>query len=231
MQFGTTAPKLIDDRWSMGAAQPVSLQGTNLNAGSVVTPGDKGNYEFIKSIESLSPGTRYYVLVTLPVGPGDEPVQKVSSFTSELLLNQGTTAGDVWAEHVFFSSRSTVQFSIGRTHDQAMVATTSTVQGTKVSQAGQPERYRFSRLVQNLTPGTKYHTVLRVTKSGNRQADMQAGNFITKQQFVTATVESVKILDDADKGLRGAGDLKFISVPRTTMTRKAGCLGARAATT
>ena len=209
MQFATSAPKLIDGRWSMGAAQPVSLKGTNLNPGAIVTPGGKGNYEFTKTIEGLTPGTKYHVLVTAPVGQGYLPVQKVASFASELLVNEGTTRGDVWAEHVFFSSRSAVQFSIGRTHEQAMAKSFTTVHGTKVSSPGQADRYRFTRLIENLTPNTKYHTVLRVPKSGNRLGDLQAGNFITKKRHVMATVESIKVIDDADKGLRGAGDLRF----------------------
>jgi len=210
LQMGTSAPVMVDNKWSMGAAQPVVLQGKSLETGGglAAAPG-AGKFAFEKNVQGLKPGTRYYALITVPTGNGYFPVQASTAVTTTLLANDHTETGDVWADHYFYASRAKVDFRIGSSNNNAANKSATTLTGTKVSTGNQPPKYRFVRSLSGLKPSTQYFTKLSFPASGNQLADEQYGNFWTKERNVSVTVSSIHVSDDADGAFRGAGDLAF----------------------
>ena len=209
MAHSTSAPKKVHGRWSMGAAQPVVLQGTAGAPGGVTIDPSIGNYSFDQWLMGLTPGTRYYLLVTVPTSPTSLPVQKLLTYDTTLLANGKTDKTDVWAKHHFVSNRKQVQFRWGTTDVAAQTNPAQTLTGKRISANGSPAKYEFSRELTGLKPATKYYTRLDTAASSSELADNQGGNFYTKTRHVTATVKSIHVIDDADGFGRGAGDLSF----------------------
>jgi hypothetical protein len=86
----------------------------------------------------------------------------------------------------------------------------------------QGDHRRFTHTFTNLTPGTTYYVLAAPSSTKPTQRLTKTS---TKSQQIEVTVEKIKVIDDADKGLRGKGDLLF-QVRGTTTPTKSGAWGS-----
>jgi len=222
LQVSTQAPtKNAQGVYSMGATQPVALTGKGAGTpdpNSLALPGQK--YAFTQRVEGLKQGTTYHYLVTLPVGSGFKPVQMVGSVRTEQhsvhTITRRTTSLDLGftaSHHKAWVSVSTSPQIVG---GKLKGSTPVQISGTK-----QSDRFRFAHTFDNLTPGTKYYVLAAV--SGAKPTE-RLTETSTKQQQIDLTVEKITVIDDADNGLRGKGDLLF-QVRGTNAPTKSGAWG------
>jgi len=209
LQQSTKAPKKVNGRWSMGAAQPAVLQGKAVSPGGLAQNATIGNYKFDKWSTGLKAGTHYYLLLTVATPSNALPVQKLISYDTTQLTNISTDRTDVWSRHNFVSNRKHVQFRWGTNLGHVPASKAITLTGVRISAESQPAKYKFSRELTGLKPATKYFTQIDTGATSTEFADSAGGNFYTKTRHVLATVKSIHVIDDADGAFRGAGDLAF----------------------
>lgn len=82
VQLSTSAPKMIDGKPSLGAAQPVALAGQRVS-GNISALATASTYRFTLSPDGLRPDTTYHVLVTLPGKAGQEANVVAKSFKTK----------------------------------------------------------------------------------------------------------------------------------------------------
>lgn len=222
LQISQQAPtKNAQGVYSMGASQPIALTGTgagNPDPHSLALPGQK--YAFTQRAEGLKQGTTYHFLITLPVGAGFTPVQVVGSVRTEHHSVHTITRRTHSLDLDFTASAGSATVSISKSSqfvgsklkDSKAVVIKGTPDGGKT---------RFGHTFTNLTPGTKYYVLAVV--NGN-QSTQRLTETSTKAQQIAVTVEKIKVIDDADKGLRGKGDLLF-QARGTTSPAKSGAWG------
>ncbi len=207
LQVSTTPPKQnAKGVYSMGATQPVALTGKGVGTpdiNSLALPGQK--YAFSQRVEGLTQGTTYYYLINLPVGSGFKPVQEVGILRTEHhsvhTITRRTNALDV----DFTASAGSATLSVSTSPE----IVGSKLKGSKavlIKGTQQGDKIRFTHTFNNLTPGTKYY-VLAV--ANGQQATQRVTETSTKSQQIEVTVEKIKVIDDADNGLRGKGELLF----------------------
>ena len=223
LQVSTQEPtKNAKGVYSMGAAQPVALVGkgaANPDPDSLTLPGQK--YAFAKRVEGLDQGTTYHFLISLPVGAGYKPVQVVGSVRTEFhsvhTITRRTTGLDV----DFTASGGWATISVSTS---PQIVGSKLEGGTVVSMKGTPQgdKKRFTHSFEGLTPGTKYYVLAVVN---GHQYTQRLTETSTKTQQVEVTVEKIKVIDDADNGLRGGGELLF-QVRGTDAPTKAGFWGS-----
>ncbi len=208
--------------YSMGAAQPVALTGKgagNQDPNSLVMPGQK--YAFGQRVEGLEQGTTYHLLINLPVGAGFTPVQVVGSVRTEHHGVHTITRRTTGLDLDFTASGGSATVSVSKSSQivgsKLQGSTAVVVKGTK-----QGDKNRFTHSFGNLTPGTKYYVLAVVNGAQTTQRLTETS---TKSQQVEVTVEKIKVLDDADNGLRGKGELLF-QVRGTTAPTKSSSWGS-----
>jgi hypothetical protein len=222
LQVSTQAPSQNKQGvYSMGAAQPVYLIGTAAGTPDIndlALPGQK--YAFGKRIEGLQQGTTYHVLITLPVGPGFKPVQVTGSVRTEMhgahTITRRLTALDL----DFAASGGSATVSVS-TSPKVVGSTLKGAVPVVVKGKPQGGAYRFTHSFTNLKPGTKYYILAVV---GSQKATQRLTETSTKTRQIDVVVEKIKIIDDADNGLRGKGELLF-QVRGTTSPTKSGLWG------
>lgn len=69
--------------------------------------------------------------------------------------------------------------------------------------------YDYTRAIEGLRPNTTYHVLLTVPVGPNYLPVQQLASFQTKVRHVSVQVSGVKVISDADKGLRGKGEIQF----------------------
>ncbi|MCU0277549.1 MAG: hypothetical protein MUE31_01510 [Candidatus Nanopelagicales bacterium] len=208
--------------YSMGATQPIALTGKgagNPDPSSLVLSGQK--YAFAQRVEGLEQGTTYHFLITLPVGPGFKPVQVVGSVRTEHHGVHTITRRTTGLDLDFTASGGSATVSVSKSSQivgsKLKGSTAVVIKGTK-----QGDSHRFTHSFQNLTPGTKYYVLAMVN---GPQTTQRLTETSTKSQQVEVTVEKIKVIDDADNGLRGKGDLLF-QIRGTTAPTKSGVWGS-----
>jgi hypothetical protein len=208
--------------YSMGATQPIALTGKgagNPDPSSLVLSGQK--YAFAQRVEGLEQGTTYHFLITLPVGPGFKPVQVVGSVRTEHHGVHTITRRTTGLDLDFTASGGSATVSVSKSSQivgsKLKGSTAVVIKGTK-----QGDSNRFTHSFQNLTPGTKYYVLAMVN---GPQTTQRLTETSTKSQQVEVTVEKIRVIDDADNGLRGKGDLLF-QIRGTTAPTKSGVWGS-----
>jgi hypothetical protein len=192
--------------YSMGSAQPVALTGssdTSPNPDSLVLPGQK--YAFSQRLEGLEQGTTYHFLITLPVGVGFKPVQEVGSVRTEAHSVHTVTRRTTGLDLDFTASGGSATVSVSTSPE---IVGSKLKGSTPVVAKGQPQAggYRFTHSFENLAPGTTYYVLAVV---GGSQVTQRLTQTSTLAQQVEVSVEKIRVIDDADKGLRGRGELLF----------------------
>lgn len=202
----STQPATADKqgRYSMGATQPIALTGASgSDPTSLTLPGH--TYAFSQHVQGLQQGTTYHFLITAPVKPGFKPVQVVGSIRTEQ-----------HGEHMIVRRASglDLEFTASAASATVSVSTSPVVQGSRLKGStpvlikGQPVSglYRFTHAFDNLTPGTEYYVLV---VPGSTKATPCVTATSTKTRQIEVTVEKIRVIDDADKGLLGKGDLLF----------------------
>jgi hypothetical protein len=223
LQVSTQAPKQnAQGVYSMGATQPVALTGKgagNPDPNSLAVPGQK--HAFTQRVEGLKQGTTYYYLVNLPVGAGFKPVQMVGSVRTEHHSVHTITRRTHSVELDFTASAAKSWVSISTSPE----ITDGKLKGSKAVQltgTKQGDHRRFTHTFTNLTPGTTYYVLASPSSTKPTQRLTKTS---TKSQQIEVTVEKIKVIDDADKVLRGKGDLLF-QVRGTNTPTKSGAWGS-----
>ncbi|MEI2643323.1 MAG: hypothetical protein V9G10_13635 [Candidatus Nanopelagicales bacterium] len=218
LQVSTQPPKQnAQGVYSMGATQPVALTGKGAGTpdpNSLAIPGQK--YAFTQRVEGLKQATTYYYLINLPVGSGFKPVQEVGTLRTEHHSAHSITRRTTALDLDFTASAGSATVS---------VSTSPQIVGSKLKGSKavvvKAANGRFSHTFTDLTPGTKYY-VLSV--ANGQQATQRLTETSTKSQQIAVTVEKIKVIDDADNGLRGKGELLF-QVRGTNTPDKSGAWG------
>jgi hypothetical protein len=222
LQVSTQAPtKNAQGVYSMGATQPVALTGKGAGTpdpNSLALPGQK--YAFTQRVEGLKQGTTYYYVVTLPVGSGFKPVQMVGSVRTEHhsvhTITRRTHSLDL--DFTASAARSWVSISTSPEITGGKLKGSKAVQLTGTKQG---DHRRFTHTFTNLTPGTTYYVL--ASPSSTKPTD-RLTKTSTKSQQIEVVVEKIRVIDDADNGLRGKGDLLF-QVRGTNAPTKSGAWG------
>lgn len=223
LQVSTQAPTQNKQGvYSMGSAQPIYLTGSGAGTPDVTAlaqPGQK--YAFDRRVEGLQQGTTYHVLVTLPVGPEFRPVQVVGIIRTEHHSSHVITRRLTGLDLAFTASAGGATVSVSTS---PKIVGSALKGSTPVLIKGQPQGlgYRFTHSFTNLKPGTTYY-VLAV--ANGQKSTQRLTETSTKTRHVEVVVEKIKVIDDADQGFRGKGDLLF-QVRGTTQPTKSGVWGS-----
>ena len=222
LQVSTQAPKQnAQGVYSMGSSQPVALTGKgagNPDPNSLALPGQK--YAFTQRVEGLKQGTTYHYLINLPVGAGFKPVQMVGSVRTEHHSAHTITRRTNALDLDFTASAGSATVSVS-TSPQIVGSKLKGSTAVVIKGKPQGDTSRFTHTFANLTPGTTYY-VLAV--AGGQHTTQRLTETSTKSQQIEVAVEKIKVIDDADAGLRGKGELLF-QVRGTTSPSKSGAWG------
>jgi hypothetical protein len=222
LQVSKAAPKQDKQGvYSMGAAQPVALTGKGAGTpdpDSLALPGQK--FAFSQRVEGLDQGTTYHFLVNLPVGAGFKPVQVVGSVRTEQHSVHTITRRTDGLGLDFTASAGSAMVSVSKS-SQIVGSKLKDSKAVLIKGTPQDGKNRFTHTFGNLTPGTQYYVLAVANGSQTTQRLTQTS---TKTQRVEVTVERIKVIDDADNGLRGKGELLF-QVRGTNSPTKASVWG------
>jgi len=192
--------------YSMGATQPVALTGTGAGTpdiDSLALPGQK--YAFAQRVEGLEEGTTYHFLINLPVGAGFKPVQVVGSVRTEHHGVPTITRRTDGLDLDFTASGGSATVSVS-TSPQIVGSKLKGSTAVVVKGVPQGDSNRFSHTFSNLTPGTKYYVL---TVANGNHSTQRLTQTSTKSLQVSVSVDKIRVIDDADNGLRGRGELLF----------------------
>lgn len=205
LQFSRQAPtRNKQGVYSMGAAQPIALTGKGGNTDGLTLPGQ--TYAFSQRTLGLEQGTTYYFLITLPVGKGFTPVQATGSIRTEHHSSHSITRRLTGLDMTFTASQGSAFVSISTSSETSGRKLNGS---TPVALTGDPigdGRYRFTHSFDNLTPGTTYYVL---SSPGSKKVPPQLTRTSTQIRQVEVMVEKITVHEDADKGLRGRGELLF----------------------
>lgn len=214
------ATKDSSGRYTMGAAQPVVVSAPQNGGGGLKDP--NAMRTFTKTVEGLEPGRVYHYLFTIPTGAGFKPVQMIGSVSTLLHGQHSISKGHSWVDVSFVSSQPAAWVSLGKSATPAgnhlTGANAIMLHGEKISDGDVP-RFRYMHRFNSLTPGTAYNVLTAVAGNGTQEWDQELLPAPTGQRQVTVSVEKIVVHDDADRGLRGKGELLFQARGTTAPTK------------
>jgi len=108
------------------------------------------------------------------------------------------------------SSPVPVAWEIQLSQTQAPTGSPPSFGGIVVSKAGSngAQQSNFGHIFFRRTPGTRHWYIIKATDAAG-QSSYRTGEVTTNKRAVTLTYSRVKVLDDADDGLRGDGEIAF----------------------